>query len=112
MALLEAGVWFVLNYLLREHYRVETISFITDIVNLIISFPIKKFLVFNGKQTKSVLEQFILSAIFLGVSTGLVYIMREYVDIQDNTIAKGSAAIILFIINYPVNKLIVFSKKK
>ena len=112
MALLEAGVWFGLNYLLREHYRVETISFITDVVNLIISFPIKKFFVFSGKQTKSALEQFVLSAVFLLISTVLVHIMHKYVNIQDNTLAKGAAAMILFFINYPINKLIVFSKKK
>lgn len=121
-----AGISFAIDIILFHLFKLLTFSHLKNtsiIVSAIIARIISSFLNYLMNRNKvfekgnnttydktTLIEYYILVAISLTLSTSLIFIIHNYVNI-DPTLIKIPVDIIIFIINYIVQKKYIFKER-
>lgn len=109
--ILDLLLFTIFNILLGKILDLEAIivsTVLARILSSLYNFAINSKLVFKKYSRKMLLKYYILAIIQMCVSCTLVYIINKYLIDAFATIIKFFVDIVIFIVNYFVQKIIVF----
>ena len=113
---LDLGLFTLFHYLLlKTNWKETTIIFIATLLARILSslynYFINSRIVFKNKNKKAIIGYFLLVIIQMIISATLVSIVKKILN-NNVTIIKFFIDIIIFIVNYIVQKKIIFKERK
>ncbi len=113
--ILDLILFTLLNFLLKKTFQAEAIlvaTILARILSSLYNYFLNSRFVFKSFTKTSIIKYYILVIVQMIVSALIVYLINKYLKIISPTIIKFNIEIILFIINYFIQKNFIFINKK
>lgn len=113
--ILDLILFTLLNFLLKKTFQAEAIlvaTILARIISSLYNYFLNSRFVFKSFTKTSIIKYYILVIVQMLVSALIVYLINKYLKIISPTIIKFNIEIILFIINYFMQKNFIFINKK